>query len=644
VEGVVLGWSDPAEPSDHRIKRPHQDRPPVMSPDASHIAADRSVDPLEALSRVFGFSGYRPGQEEVIASLLNGRDTLAVMPTGAGKSLCYQLPAVIEDRSLTIVVSPLIALMDDQVKGLRLQGVAAAAMHSGQDREVNGQAFRDAIGGELRLLYVSPERLLLDGILDGLTKAPVRRIVVDEAHCISQWGFSFRPEYLGLPRLRHAFPEAAFAAFTATADKATRDEIVDRLLGDEAEVFVFGFDRPNIELRINEKSQPRKQLLEFMKDRRGESGIIYCLSRKSVEETAKLLALEGHAAIPYHAGMDQQVRGANQDRFATEDGIVMVATIAFGMGIDKPDVRFVFHTDVPGSVEAYYQEIGRAGRDGAPAVAQMLYGMEDIRTRRRFIEESGAEPEKRRIDHRRMNALLGLCETTECRRRSLLAAFGETVEEDCGNCDVCREAPEVIDGTEPAQKIMSAILRTGCRFGAGHIVDIVTGAETEAIKRYGHDALPTFGVGPEFKKDGWRSIVRQLVATGVLDLDLDGWGALRPTERGRLVLKGEQRITVRKPALRKAKSGGGSSVPHPHAENADHDLLAKLKALRLRVAKENAVPAYVVFNDRSLIEMAARRPVTIEDLATVHGVGASKLEKFGDRFLALLCDHEEKAG
>jgi ATP-dependent DNA helicase RecQ len=616
---------------------------PVLSPLSALSSPTSPESPTEALHRVFGFSGFRPGQAEVVEAVLAGRDTLAVMPTGAGKSLCYQLPAVVEDRSLTIVVSPLIALMDDQVKGLRLQDVAAAAMHSGQDREVNAAAFRAAIAGELRLLYVSPERLLLDGILDGLARAPVRRIVVDEAHCISQWGFSFRPEYLGLPRLREAFPNAAFAAFTATADQATRDEIVDRLLGPDAAVFVFGFDRPNIELRIMEKSQPKKQLSAFLQGRKGQSGIVYCLSRKMVDETARALSAEGYSAIPYHAGMNQEIRAANQDRFATESGIIMVATIAFGMGIDKPDVRFVFHTDVPSSLEAYYQEIGRAGRDGEPATAQMLYGMEDIRTRRRFIEESGAEPDKRRIDHRRLNALLGLCETTECRRRSLLAAFGEPRAADCGNCDVCREPPEVIDGTEPAQKIMSAILRTGCRFGAGHIVDIVTGAETEAIKRYGHDVLPTFGVGPEFKKDGWRSIVRQLVAMGILDLDLDGWGALRPTERGRLVLKAEERITVRKPVLRKTRSSGAASTPHPHAEDADAGLLARLKELRLRVAKENSVPAYVVFNDRSLIEMAARHPTSIEELGTVHGVGASKLKKFGDRFLAVLCDQAEAA-
>ena len=619
---------------------------PVLSSQSAHPLAPTPApeSPTEALHRVFGFSAFRPGQAEVVEAVLAGRDTLAVMPTGAGKSLCYQLPAVLEDRSLTIVVSPLIALMDDQVKGLRLQDVAAAAMHSGQDREINAAAFRAAIAGELRLLYVSPERLLLDGILDGLTRAPVRRIVVDEAHCISQWGFSFRPEYLGLPRLREAFPNAAFAAFTATADQATRDEIVDRLLGPDAAVFVFDFDRPNIELRIMEKSQPKKQLLAFLDGRKGQSGIVYCLSRKMVDETARTLSAEGYSAIPYHAGMSQEIRAANQDRFATESGIIMVATIAFGMGIDKPDVRFVFHTDVPGSLEAYYQEIGRAGRDGEAATAQMLYGMEDIRTRRRFIEESGAEPDKRRIDHRRLNALLGLCETTECRRRSLLAAFGEPRAADCGNCDVCREPPEVIDGTEPAQKIISAILRTGCRFGAGHIVDIVTGAETETIKRYGHDVLPTFGVGPEFKKDGWRSIVRQLVAMGILDLDLDGWGALRPTERGRLVLKAEERITIRKPVLRKTRASGSASTPHPHADDADAALMARLKELRLRIAKENSVPAYVVFNDRSLIEMAARHPTSIEDLGTVHGVGASKLEKFGDRFLAVLCDQAAAAG
>ncbi|NQW11684.1 MAG: DNA helicase RecQ [Alphaproteobacteria bacterium] len=595
------------------------------------------MDKTEALSRVFGFETFRAGQEPVVDALLAGRDALAVMPTGAGKSLCYQLPAVVERDGLTLVVSPLIALMDDQVRGLRLQDIAAAAMHSGHSSAENANTLRAAVAGELRLLYVSPERVTLDGVLDHLQHAPVRRVVVDEAHCISQWGFSFRPEYLALPRLRGVFPGAAFAAFTATADAVTRDEIVARLLARDAEVFVFGFDRPNIEIRIAEKTNPKRQLLAFMADRRGQSGIVYCLSRKAVDEMAALLTAEGFRALPYHAGMDSETRAANQDWFATESGVVMVATIAFGMGIDKPDVRFVFHTDVPGSIEAYYQEIGRAGRDGQPAVAQMLHGLDDIRTRRRFIEESGANEEKCRVDHQRLNALLGLCETTECRRRSLLAAFDEVLEADCGRCDICLEPPVVIDGSVAAQKLMSAMLRTGCRFGVGHLIDVLLGAATENVRKFGHEALPTFGIGVEFKREGWRSVARQLLAMGVIDLDMAGWGAPRPTERGRRVLKGGETVSIRRPDERRStQRKSRSAMPPPDVAGADSQVLVRLKTLRLAIAREQGVPAYVVFNDRTLIGMASSLPRTLGAMAEVHGVGRAKLEKFGARFLETL--------
>ncbi len=588
------------------------------------------------LRDVFGFDAFRPGQAEVVDSLLAHQDTLAVMPTGAGKSLCYQLSAVLGE-GMTIVVSPLIALMDDQVRSLDLKGVPAAALHSGKTREENMDAWRDARDGIVKLLYIAPERLMLDGITDALSRMNVERVVVDEAHCVSQWGHAFRPEYLALPRLREAMPGISFAAFTATADDATRTDIVERLLGEDPTVFVFGFDRPNISVAVAEKEAPRRQLLDFMESRRGVSGIVYCLSRKGVEETATALSDKGYNALPYHAGLPAEVRTAHQERFARDSGLVMVATIAFGMGIDKPDVRFVFHLDIPSSVEAYYQEIGRAGRDGEPAEAMMLYGFDDIRQRRRFIDESDAPDAQKRIEHRRFDALLGLCETTECRRRSLLAVFGETQEKDCGNCDVCREPPVVLDGTVPAQKVLSAVLRTGQMFGAGHIVDVLTGARTERIESLGHDALPTFGVGTEFDKNGWRSVVRQLVAQRVIEADVAGYGSLFMTERGRAVLKGQEEVRLRQPAKRKGrKSRDGARRAAPVLSNDDAPLMARLKSLRADIARELGVPAYTVFHDRSLAEMAERRPDSTDQLAEIHGVGAAKLDRFGDRFLTAI--------
>ncbi len=607
--------------------------PDPVDPPSDPLAVARA-----ALADVFGFHDFRPGQEEVVASVLSGRDTLAVMPTGAGKSLCFQLPAVIED-GLTVVVSPLIALMDDQVRALRLQGVAAGSLHSGHSREENLETWRDATSGRLRLLYAAPERLMLDGVMDGLARVKLSRIVVDEAHCISRWGHAFRPEYLALPKLRARFPGVPVAAFTATADAPTRRDIVEILCGGDAEEFVFGFDRPNLTIRIAEKRDPLRQVLAILDDNRGQSGIVYRLSRKSVEETAADLVRHGYNALPYHAGMPAEVRAANQDRFVSEDGIVMVATIAFGMGIDKPDVRFVVHVDLPSSVEAYYQEIGRAGRDGLPSTVTMLYGLADIAQRRRFIDQSEAPEEQRRVEHQRLNALLGVCETTECRRRALLRTFGEEMERPCGNCDVCLEPPEVLDGTVPAQKVLSAILRTGSRYGAGHVIDVLTGHANDAVTQYGHDALPTFGVGTEFDKNGWRSVVRQLVATGVVDIDTAGYGALRLGPRGRAVLKGEETVGLRRPSTGKVKGrrkGGGSAAATASPQNAP--LLSRLKALRLAIAQELGVPAYTVFHDRTLIELAERRPGSLDALSSVHGVGAAKLHKFGQRFLDAIAE------
>lgn len=609
--------------------------PAPLDPDP--LAAARA-----ALAAVFGFHEFRPGQEAVVASLIAGRDTLAVMPTGAGKSLCFQLPAVIDD-GLTIVVSPLIALMDDQVRSLRLQGVAAGALHSGRSRDDNLETWRNAVAGRLSLLYAAPERLMLDGVMEGLGRVRLSRLVVDEAHCISRWGHAFRPEYLALPKLRARFPGVPVAAFTATADAPTRRDIVDVLCGGDAEEFVFGFDRPNLTIRIAEKRDPLRQILAILDDNRGRSGIVYRLSRRSVEETAADLVRHGYDALPYHAGMPAERRAENQDRFVSEDGVVMVATIAFGMGIDKPDVRFVVHADLPSSVEAYYQEIGRAGRDGLPSTVTMLYGLADIRQRRRFIDESEAPDEQRRVEHQRLNALLGVCETTECRRRALLRSFGEELDAPCGNCDVCLEPPEVIDGTVAAQKALSAILRTGSRFGAGHVIDVLTGASNDAIVQYGHDKLPTFGVGTEFDKNGWRSVVRQLVASGVIDIDATGYGALLLGPRGRAVLKGEETVGLRRPATGKTRRRRGGPDAAASASPQNAGLLAQLKALRLEIARELGIPAYTVFHDRTLIEIAERRPASLDAMSGIHGVGAAKLEKFGARFLEAIAYDGEPA-
>lgn len=605
-------------------------------PDPLASADDPMSTARAALAEVFGFHDFRPGQQEVVTSLLAGRDTLAVMPTGAGKSLCFQLPAVI-DGGLTVVVSPLIALMDDQVRALRLQGVAAGALHSGRSREDNADTWREAMAGRLRLLYAAPERLMLDGVMEGLGRIRLSRLVVDEAHCISRWGHAFRPEYLALPRLRARFPGVPVAAFTATADAPTRRDIIENLCTGDAEEFVFGFDRPNLTIRIAEKRDPQRQIIAILDDNPDRSGIVYRLSRRSVEETAADLVRRGYNALAYHAGMPAEQRAENQDRFVSEDGVVMVATIAFGMGIDKPDVRFVVHADLPSSIEAYYQEIGRAGRDGAPSTVTMLYGLADIRQRRRFIDESDAPDEQRRVEHQRLNALLGLCETTECRRKALLRAFGEELLERCGNCDVCLDPPDVIDGTVPAQKVLSAILRTGSRYGAAHVVDVLTGHVNDAVTQYGHDALPTFGIGTEFDKNGWRSVIRQLVATGVVDIDTTGYGALLLGPRGRAVLKGEDPIGLRRPVKEdKGRSRRGKSSPAVTASPQNAPLLTALKALRRDIARELGIPAYTVFHDRSLTEMAERRPENLNALSGIHGVGAAKLEKFGPRFLAAI--------
>ena len=593
------------------------------------------------LAEAFGFAGFRPGQEAVIEALLAGRNALAVMPTGSGKSLCFQVPALIMD-GLTVVVSPLVALMQDQVAALRLAGVAADSINSGNHRAENVAAWKRAAEGTTRLLYMAPERLMTDRMLAALKRLPVTLFAVDEAHCISQWGPAFRPEYAELCRLRELFPGVPVVALTATADEVTRDDIVDKLFGGDVGQFVLGFDRPNIRLAVEMKRDWKRQVTSFVARHQGESGIVYCLSRRKTEETAALLAANGVRALPYHAGMEAADREAHQNVFMTEPGVVIVATIAFGMGIDKADVRYVFHTDLPGSVEAYYQEIGRAGRDGAPAEAHMLYGLADIRMRRQFIEEEDAGSERKHREHKRLDALLGYCEAPACRRVTLLDYFGEAIEP-CGNCDVCLDPAERIDGTEDARKILSAASRSGERFGAAHLIDILRGTETEKIVRFGHGRLPGFGAGADRGKNEWRSLIRQMVATGFLRLDIEGYGGIGIADKGRALLRGdgaflyrEDTVIERRPAPAReprAPRGDGAEEPLGDDETA---LLGVLRGLRLELARARGVPAYIVFPDRTLIDMARRRPRTEAEFAEVNGVGAAKLTQFAGPFLAAI--------
>ena len=566
---------------------------------------------------------------------------LAVMPTGSGKSLCYQVPALLTG-GLSIVVSPLVALMQDQVAALRLNGIAAATINSAIPREENIATWGRVQAGEVMLLYMSPERLMDQRMLAAVAKLSPRLFAIDEAHCISQWGPAFRPEYADLGRLRDIFPGVPIAALTATADRITRDDIAARLFGGDAEIVVTGFDRPNLTLAVEMKKSWKKQMLDFADAHRGEAGIVYCLSRKKTEEAADLLREAGHKAMAYHAGMDANARNGVQDRFMTEPGMVIAATIAFGMGIDKPDIRYVFHADLPGSPEAYYQEIGRAGRDGLPAETMMLYGLDDIRMRRTFIEQEDSGDERKRREHKRLDALLAYCEAPECRRRMLLNYFGEEIEA-CGRCDLCLNPVETVDASEDGQKALSAVYRTGQRWGAAHIVNVLTGKQTDKTASSGHDRLPTFGVGADRTSQEWNAMIRQLVASGFLAIDIKGFGGLRLTDKGTALLKGEAEFrfrpdTVAKPGRRpRRKERTEAEALAPEAV----ELLQELKKLRLNLAHERAVPAYVIFSDRTLIDMAARRPADREAFGQVFGVGQAKLEQFADTFLEAIAAFED---
>lgn len=597
----------------------------------------------QILENVFGFAEFRPGQKSIIDAVLNRKNVLVVMPTGSGKSLCFQIPALVAG-GLTIVVSPLISLMQDQVTALRLNGIAADSINSANDSDKNIAAWRRAVAGESHLLYMAPERLMSERMLNALERLPITMFVIDEAHCISQWGPAFRPEYEDLCRLQSLFPGIPIAALTATADEVTRMDIAERLFGGNVEQFVLGFDRPNIRLHVEIKQNWKHQLINFVESHKGESGIIYCLSRTKTEETADLLSTRGVKALPYHAGMEKTVRDSHQNLFMTEPGVVIVATIAFGMGIDKADVRYVFHTDLPGSMEAYYQEIGRAGRDGNTAVAHMLYGLSDIRMRRQFIEDEGAGDDRRRRQHKRLDALLSYCEAPACRRVTLLEYFGERIEH-CGNCDVCLNPMDRIDGTEEAAKTLSAIYRSGQRFGAAHVIDILRGTETEKIKRSGHHRLPTFGVGESISKKEWHSIIRQMLATGFIRLDINGYGGLMISDKGWGLLRGQHEFLYRRDTLSylphsvKQTSESRKDRISPELTGNQSRLLDDLKKLRLDLAKQRNVPAFVVFHDRSLIDMARECPRTKEEFARIDGVGAAKLEQFSELFLSAIENH-----
>jgi ATP-dependent DNA helicase RecQ len=596
--------------------------------------------PLSVLKKTYGYPAFRGDQEEIIRHVTAGGNAFVLMPTGGGKSLCYQIPSLCRD-GVGIVVSPLIALMQDQVEALRQLGLRAGALNSAMPGEEQERVRSGMLSGEMDLVYVAPERLLTEGFMALLDRVRVALFAVDEAHCLSQWGHDFRPEYAKLSVLAEKFPLIPRIALTATADAPTRRDIVERLRLGEGRTFIAGFDRPNIRYAISEGAGTRQQLLTFLRNgRQRQSGIVYCLSRSKVEETAAWLKGEGFHALAYHAGMAAGERSSNLSRFLKEDAVVMVATVAFGMGIDKPDVRFVAHLNIPANIEAYYQETGRAGRDGLPSDAWMAYGMADATMRRNFIEQSGAPDRQKRIEHQKLNALLGLCETTRCRRQVLLEYFGDSCAP-CGNCDTCTSTPESFDGTVAAQKALSCVYRTGQRFGAGYCVDVLLGKTDERIGRFGHDKLGVFGVGTEFNKTEWLGIFRQLVAQDLLQADIEGHGGLCISERGRKFLKDKEPLRLRKrqtPAKSWLKQGAGAKDSAMFESMEEKELFERLKAKRRTLAQEQNLPPYVIFHDRTLAEMARRRPASLREMAEIPGVGESKIARYGAAFLRLVVE------
>jgi ATP-dependent DNA helicase RecQ len=593
-----------------------------------------SLTPEHILQQVFGYPEFRGQQRDIIETAIEGRDALVIMPTGGGKSLCYQIPALARDGT-GLVVSPLIALMQDQVTALHELGIEAGFLNSNQTPDEQVQVRNKLRNGELQLLYMAPEGLNTERTRALLRDVPLSVIAIDEAHCVSQWGHDFRHDYLALGELKRLFPGVPRLALTATANSRVREEIVSRLELDNPGRFVAPFDRPNIRYHVKPKVDPKRQLLDFLKAHQGEAGIVYCMSRKKTESTADWLRSEGFEALPYHAGLDPDVRRAHQRRFLVDDSVVIVATIAFGMGIDKPDVRFVVHLDLPKSIEAYYQETGRAGRDGEPAEAWMVYGLQDVVRLRQMLDQSDADEEYKRYERYKLDALLGWCEAPGCRRRALLAYFGDTLEDDCGNCDGCLEPVATWDGMEAAQKLLSTVYRTGQRFGAAQVVDVLVGKTTEKVLQYQHDELSVFGIGSAFSPQKWRSVIRQLIVMGHLRADADRYGALVLTESSRSVLRGETSVSFRDDPTR-PKTHRRQSPQPAEVGPEDADLWDALRACRRELADEQGVPAYVIFHDKTLHDMLQRRPRNASELLSVSGVGQAKLERYGDRFLEVL--------
>ena len=604
------------------------------------MTEDTQARALHVLQSVFGYPIFRGQQAEIVELMAQGGDALVLMPTGGGKSLCYQIPALLR-QGCGVVISPLIALMQDQVDALAELGVRAAFLNSTQTFDEAMRTERALRMGELDLLYVAPERLLTPRCLELLEASSIALFAIDEAHCVSQWGHDFRPEYIRLSVLHERFPQVPRMALTATADFQTRAEIVERLQLQEAKQFISSFDRPNIRYQIVEKETGRRQLLDFIKsEHAGDAGIVYCLSRKKVEETAAFLNDSGITALPYHAGMEYAIRSRHQSRFLREDGIVMVATIAFGMGIDKPDVRFVAHLDLPKSLEGYYQETGRGGRDGMPANAWMTYGLQDVVQQRRMIEESEADETFKRVQSAKLDAMLGLCETLTCRRVRLLDYFGEQ-SQPCGNCDTCLSPPISFDATESVQKLLSTIYRVGQRFGAVHVLEVLRGSDTEKVKQWRHQELSTFGIGSDKSEAEWRAILRQVIAMGLVEIDHESYGALKLAAAARAVLKGEQQIALRryqKPVKQKRTPTKSSGFTETDLSASQQAIFERLRWWRVETAREHNVPAYVIFHDATLREIAKAQPASLDELRVVSGVGEKKLESYGAQIIALTAE------